>query len=148
MYNSLKTQISYGTFNVVDMQRRAKKLFALGELTETQLDDLFSLMAENANPDTERPELLNLIQSLFAKVDALSDRVKALESGNTDGDAADGDAGEYPEWKPWDGLSNQYQPGSIVRHNDQLWQSAFSGQNVWEPGTVGDQFWVKYTPEE
>ena len=148
MYNSLKAQITFGTFNVLDMQRRTQKIYAMGGLTEEQLDELYSLIAQKANPETERPETLKLIQTLFEQLGLLADRVKALESGNSEGGTDEGDTEEYPDWEPWNGLSNQYQPGAIVNHNDQLWQSVYNGQNVWEPGVVDERFWIHYTPEE
>lgn len=147
MYNSLKSQIIYGTFHVLDMQHRVQKIYALGGLSEENLDELLSLIAQKANPDAERPELLALIQTLSGKLDALTDRVKALESGKPEGGTDEGDTAVYPAWQPWDGFSQDYQPGAIVEHNGLLWQSVYSGQNVWEPGTVDARFWVKYTPE-
>ena len=86
-----------------------------------------------------------MIQSLASQIEALEARVKALE-GNDDG-------GEepipYAEWKPWDGISKDYQKGAIVSCNGVLWESVFDGQNVWEPGTAGtESLWVKYTPVE
>lgn len=144
MFNSLKVKIAYGNFNVVDTQQRIKKLYALGDFSEEQLDELFSLIAEKANPETERPEMLKLIQALSEQLAALTDRVKVLESGNPEGGTDEGNTGEYPDWEPWNGLSNQYQPGAIVSHHDQLWQSVYNGQNVWEPGVVDERFWIKY----
>ena len=145
MFALMKNTINSGNFKFIDLQHRIAKLYAMGNLSETELDELLALAAEKATPDSERPELLQLILSLFAKVEALTARVKVLEKGN----AADPDAGseDYPAWEPWDGLSNQYQPGTIVRHKEQLWKSTFQGQNVWEPGTVGSQFWTLYSPE-
>lgn len=145
MYNALKFEISLGNFKFIDLQQRITKLYAMGNLSDAELDELLAMAAEKATPDAERPELLQLILSLFAKVEALAARVKVLENGN----AADPDTGseDYPTWEPWDGLSNQYQPGAIVSHKEQLWQSTFQGQNVWEPGTVGSQFWTQYVPE-
>lgn len=147
MYNSVKAQISYGKFSVQDMQRRIKKLYALGEFSEEQLDELYSLIAQKANPETERPETLKLIKTLFEQLGVLADRVKALESGNSEGGTDEGGTGEYHDWEPWDGLSDKYQPGAIVNHLDQLWQSVYTGQNVWEPGVVDERFWIRYTPE-
>jgi hypothetical protein len=31
-----------------------------------------------------------------------------------------------------------------VTHKGKVWISTFNGQNVWEPGTVGEQFWKEY----
>lgn len=147
MYDIIKLTIQSGEFKLSELQHRVKKLYAMGELSDTQLDELFALLAEKANPEMERPELLDMVRSLSARVSQLDARLKILESGDTTGgDVVD--AEEYLTWEPWDGLSDQYQYGAIVDHNGQLWQSTFLGQNVWEPGTVDDRFWVKYTPEE
>lgn len=143
MLDLMKNAIHSGKYGFRDLQERIARLYAMGNISETELDELMNLAVEQASPDAERPELLALIQSLSSKVDALTDRLKALESRDADDDAGNG----YPAWESWDGLSDKYQPGSVVSHKDQLWQSVFHGQNVWEPGTVGTQFWLKYAPE-
>lgn len=145
MYDILKLTIQSGNFKFSEIQHRIKKLYAMGDLTEEQLDEMLSMAAEKSNPDMERPETLALIQNLAAKVTALEQTVKELLSGTVDNDAGDSD--QYPAWEPWDGLSQEYQTGAIVEHNGKLWQSTYSGQNVWEPGTVDDRFWVKYSHE-
>ena len=60
-----------------------------------------------------------------------------------EGNSNENEQTEYPIWKPWDGISKDYQIGAIVVHNGEVWESTFAGQNVWEPGTVGDNFWIK-----
>lgn len=144
MYDLLRLTIQSKNFKISEIQYRVKRLYATGDLTDEQLIELFSMIAENASPEVERPETLALIQTLSSKLEALTARVKALETG---GGTDEGGATEYPAWVPWDGLSNNYQCGAVVSHNNQLWQSTFSGQNVWEPGTVDERFWVIYTPE-
>ena len=65
------------------------------------------------------------------------------------GGSGGGEEPEYPEWKPWDGISKDYQKGAIVSHNGELWESVYDGQNVWQPGAPGtENMWVKYTPAE
>lgn len=147
MYQAIKTQISLGNFKLIDMKKRIERFYLIGAISADQMDELLSMAAEKANPDTERPELMQLILSLFAKVEALTARVKVLEDGNAADDSGNGSV-DYPAWEPWDGLSDRYQSGAIVSHIDRLWESTFPGQNVWEPGTVGDQFWIPYTPDE
>lgn len=146
MYNALKMEISLGNFKLQDMQSRLKKLYALGAVTDSQLDDLLNLTMEKVTPEMERPEMNIMLQNIINMLSDLDSRLSLLEGNasiGTDGD----NVGEYPAWEPWDGLSNQYQPGTIVRHKEQLWKSTFQGQNVWEPGTVGSQFWTQYPPE-
>lgn len=145
MYNVLKTRISAGGYKLTEIQHKVKKLFVYDDLTEEQMDELLLLASGGVSTDAERPETLQMIQSLASQIEALEVRVKALE-GNDDG-------GEepipYAEWKPWDGISNDYQKGAIVSCNGVLWESVFEGQNVWMPGNPGTEaMWVKYNPKE
>jgi len=145
MFTLMQNTINSGNYKFMDLQQRIARLYAMGNISEAELDELLAMAVEKATPDAERPELLQLILSLFAKVEALTARVKALENGNAA--ALDAGSEDYPAWEPWDGLSNQYQPGAIVSHKEQLWQSTFQGQNVWELSTVGSQFWTQYDPK-
>lgn len=148
MYDILKSVISAGGYKLADIQHKIKKLFVLGDLTEDQADELLVLASAGVSADAERPETLKLIQTLAGEIEALKERVTALEGGKED-DGEDGEQATYPEWKPWDGISNDYQIGAIVSHNGELWQSDYAGQNVWEPGTPGTEaLWVKYIKEE
>lgn len=141
MYDIFKNRITAGGYQLADIQRRMKKLFALGDLTEEQLDELLALSQRNAAADAERPEILQMLQQLAERVSAVEKKVDGQE--NTEAEAP-----EYEAWAAWDGISNKYQKGAVVSHVGKLWQSAFEGQNVWEPGAVGtENLWVEYTPE-
>lgn len=146
MYNTMKAQIDTGRFRLPDIRYKVKRLYAMGDLSEEQMDELLALAAENANPETERPALLTMIQTLGDKIASLEERLAAMTG---DSEKSDNDIGitEYPVWKPWDGLSSDYQYGAVVWHGSKLWQSEYAGQNVWEPGTVDERFWKLYTPE-
>lgn len=143
MYDILKLTLQSGNFKYSEIQPRIKRLYAMGDLSTDQLEELLSLAAEQASPDAERPELLILVQNLYAKIAVLEARVTALSQAQTSSETAS--SSQYPTWAPWDGLSSNYQFGAIVEHNGQFWQSTYSGQNVWEPGTVDARFWTKYT---
>ena len=143
MYEILKSVISAGGYKLADIQHKVKKLYILGDLTEEQMDELLAMASGGISADAERPETLALIQTLAEKVKTLEERVTALEGGGNE------EQPEYPAWKPWDGISKDYQKGAIVSHNGELWQSDYAGQNVWEPGTPGTEaLWVKYIEEE
>lgn len=138
MYNLIKSVIAAGGYKLTDMQQKIKRFHIRGDLTEAQMDELLSLASVGVSPDAERPEFLAMIQTLDAKIEELAERVTALEGGADEPET-------YHEWKPWDGISKDYQYGDIVSHNGELWISKHSGQNVWEPGTVGTEaMWVKY----
>jgi hypothetical protein len=144
MYEVIKSVIIAGGYKLAEIQRKVKKLYLLGDITEEQMDELLSLAAGGVSTDAERPEVLDMIQTLATEIKALESRVKDLEGD----EPAEPDVPAYPAWKPWDGISKDYQQGAIVSHNGQLWESVFNGQNVWEPGASGtDALWVIYTPE-
>lgn len=135
MFEILKSVIMSGNCKLAESQYKIKKLYILGDLTEAQMEELLALTCEHAVPEQERPQILEMLQQLSFRVNTLEEQIAALkgESGANTG---------FASWIPWDGLSEQYQKGSVVCHNGKLWQSVYNGQNVWEPGTVGDQFWI------
>lgn len=152
MVEIIKSAISAGGYKLTEIQHKIKKLYFLGDLTEAEMDELLAMASDGVSTDAERPETLAMIQTLAAEIEALKARVKALEGANDEGgndDAGEPEQPAYPEWKPWDGISKDYQHGAIVSHKGELWISEYSGQNVWEPGTPGTEtMWVKYTTEE
>ena len=146
IYGIFKSRITAGGYQLADIQRRMKKLYSMGDLTEEQLDELMALSQKNAAADAERPEVIQLLQEVAKRVEALEQKLGDPE--NPEGDNGKEPAA-YEAWTAWDGISNKYQPGAIVTHNGKLWKSVFAGQNVWTPGDVGTEaLWVEYTPEE
>ena len=146
MYNIIKQNIINGGFKLTDIQYKAKKLYIMGDITETQLDELMSLATNSANIDGERPEQAVILRTLYEMYLGLERRLKTLENG---GESDEGSESTYDVWKPWDGLSKDYAYGKIVEHNGKLWKSTYQGQNVWEPGTHGidERYWIEYNPE-
>lgn len=138
MYNLIKTVIGNGGYKLSDILYKAKKMYLFGDITEEQLDEIMRLASEGVNPSAERPEVLEMLKSLSERIEAIE---KRLDSGNTEPDTE-----EYEAWTTWDGISDKYQRGAIVTHNGKVWESTFTGQNVWEPGVVGtDALWREYT---
>jgi hypothetical protein len=154
MYKILESVISTGGYKLAEIQHKVKKMYLLGDLTEDQMDALLSKASAGVSPDAERPETIAMLQTLLEKIEALDKRVKDLETAENPEEPEDPEnpdtpePSEYPAWEPWNGISNQYQPGSIVTHNGQVWESIFQGQNVWEPGAQGtENLWVIHTEE-
>lgn len=140
MINIIKSVIMAGGYKLHEVQRKIKKLYAMGDITEAEMDELLSLAADGVSTDAERPEVLEMVKALSAKINELTERVSALEGGGEQPGAED----EIPDWKPWDYISDDYQYGSTVRHKGDVYDSFYEGQNVWEPGTQGtEKLWVK-----
>lgn len=138
MFNLIKSVISAGGYKLTEIRRRIKKLYLLGDITESEMDELLALAAAGASADAERPELLTMLRQIASDMDALKVRLDALE-GEPD------ETVSHPLWKPWDGITQDYQYGAVVSHNGTLWESVFNGQNVWEPGVSGENFWKSYS---
>ena len=139
MYEVLKAVIYAGNFKLAEMQHKVKKLYATGDLTDQQLDELLRLATQGVSVDAERPEVLRMLQSL-------SDRVSALEKKLADQEEPGDEQPEHEAWQPWDGISDKYQLDAVVTHNGQLWKSIYNGQNVWEPGAAGTEtLWENIT---
>ena len=94
-----------GGYKLLEVQQQIKRLYALGDITEEQMDELLQLAAEGASADAERPSDVEMIMSLAEMVAALEARVEALEGSNSGG-GDDEEQPEYESWKPWDGISN------------------------------------------
>lgn len=137
MYHIIRGVITAGNYKLAEIQHKIKKLYIIGDLTEEQTESLMMLASGGVSLDAERPEILSMIQALADKITVLENRIKALE-------CIPDDSEQYPAWEPWNGISKDYQKGTIVTHNGHLWESVYEGQNVWEPGTAGQQFWVVF----
>lgn len=155
MYSVIKSLILAGNYKLADMQHKIKKMFALGDLTEAQMDELLRMTEQGASPNGERPETLSMLQTLLSKIEVLEAKVAALEKANAPETENPENPDEEPEiteptydaWEPWNGIDNRYQPGAIVSHGGKVWESVYQGQNVWEPGVVGEMFWVEHQSE-
>ena len=136
MFDIIRSVLSAGGYRLADMQYKIKKLYALGDLTEKEADQLLALASVGATAEAERPEILAILTGLAEKIAGLEERLKTLEGGEEDSGIA--------AWKSWDGISTDYQPGAVVTHKGKTWISTFRGQNVWEPGMVDETFWEEY----
>lgn len=147
MADIIRSMIAARGYSLADMTNKITVLWATGFLTDEEKEELLALAVKYADPDAERPSEQAMLEALAERLTALEDRVTNLE-GQRGGENGDGsEQPEYPAWKPWDGISKDYQKGDIRYHIGKLWISTYDGQNVWEPGTPGtEKMWVEYVP--
>lgn len=149
MYDIIKNIIQNGVFKVSELTTKIDTLWAESKLSDEQRNELVQMMTDFLNPYTEAPELKDLYERLESRVSILEGAVKELQGGGSE----DPEPGEIivPAWVPWDGISDNYQYGAVVTHNDKYWQNMLQGvQNTWEPGAVGvdERYWKEITKEE
>lgn len=145
IYNTVWQSIQAGGYKLTEMIERINLLLGGGYLSAEEYNGLIAEANAHADPESERPEIQTMLNSLAVRVTSLEGRVDALEAGGEDPGV---EPGTYPDWEPWDGMSDNYQYGAIVSHNGKLWQNVLQGmQNTWEPGAVDERYWVEYTEE-
>lgn len=123
--------IHSGNYKLADMQRKITETWAGNGLSDADKDTLLRMAAEGVTVNGEKP-------NDDARFAALLDRIEKLEAEVFKTSSAGGES-DVEAWKPWDGISNKYQPGAVVSHNGKVWKSIHTAQNVWEPGAPGTE---------
>lgn len=137
LYELIKDVIKAKNFKKDDMVSKIERAWYKGDITEEEREELLSLMAENLNPEAERPEWLEIAKTLLGQIESLKERVTKLEKGET---TTPEETPTYEKWTKWDYISDKYQFGAIVEHNGIVYENTLQGmQNTWEPGTQGTE---------
>ena len=136
VFDVMKSVIAGKSVPVGELRARIDVFFAQGRISGEEKAVLEEMVFDNQSPGAEKPEPETAYAALVERMNALEERVAALEGG------VSGD--QIPEWKAWDGVSQDYLPGAIVQHGGKVWESVYPAQNVWEPGAVGidERYWV------
>jgi len=140
----LENVIKSGKFDLERATRLIESGYVTGEYSEDERAELLALRDQHLNPESQAPEMLEVMKRLEEKYAALEERVKALEGS---GEPEPGEAETYPAWHPWNGIPGSgYQYGSKVTHIGHIWESFYHGENTWEPGALGtERIWVMVT---
>lgn len=150
MYEIIKVIIQSGNFIVSDITRKIDTLWAESKLTDEERQQLSEMMIDYINPNTQAPELKELYLQLKEEVAILKEEVAELK-GAEETEPGPGLETTIPKWKPWDGISTDYQAGAVVEHNGKYHKNVLEGmQNTWEPGSTGvdERYWKEITKEE
>ena len=137
VFEMMKRVIAGKSVPAAELHNRIDTFFAQGRISAAEKETLEELVHENMNPGAEKPEIEAAYAALVGRLNALEERVAALEGS--------GSGEQIPEWKAWDGVSQDYQEGAIVQHGGKVWKSVYPAQNVWEPGAVGidERYWIE-----
>ena len=142
MYQTIKSVIGTGRYELNDMLHKIDTLWAQGDLTDDQRSELVQLAQSNADPAQSYAPLQEQINQALDRVTALEAtaadlirRVTALETGEEP--EPEPEPEEWPEWYQWDGVGRvPWQNGSKCTHNGVRYISRVDN-NVWEPGAAG-----------
>ena len=135
MFALMKSVITAQRQPADELRRRIDVFFAQGRLSAEEKEELEALVFAHQSVDAERAGLEERYGLLALRVTALEARMAALEGVPET---------EYPQWRPWDGVSEEYQSGAIVWHRGKRWKNMLEGmQNVWEPGVADERYWME-----
>ena len=143
MKSILENVIKSGKFDLARATQLIESGYIDGSYTEDERMELLALRDQHLKPESQAPEVLEVLKRLEEKYAALEARVAELEKGEKP-ESGEPEEETIPAWEPWNGIDTRYQHGAKVMHNGFVWESRFAGQNTWEPGTLGtEQIWVK-----
>lgn len=130
MYQTIKSVIQAGRYELNDMLRKIDTLWVQGDLSDEQREELVELARESADPAASYAPLQEQIDQAFAQIKALGDRVAKLEAGETPEPSPEPE--EWPTWVQPTGAHDAYNIGDKVTYNGQHYVSKLDG-NVWSP---------------
>ena len=130
MYQTIKSVIQAGRYELNDMLRKIDTLWVQGDLSDEQRGELVELARESADPAASYAPLQEQIDQAFAQIKALGDRVAKLEAGKTPEPAPEPE--EWPAWVQPTGAHDCYNTGDKMTYNGQHYVSKIDG-NVWSP---------------
>ena len=117
MFETLQTLINAGDYDLIDLSERIKTLYAMGELTEEEMEQLLDSAAANANQDAMLPDMSERVGALETRMAAVEERVGKLETGGVEPVEPEEPVDEWPEWVRPTSKDTQYRKGDKVTFN-------------------------------
>lgn len=131
MYAIIKSVINSGNYELTDMLSKINTMWVQGSITDEQRTDLTALARDKASPEATYAPLQEQVDTLAVRIDALTQRVAALES-STAGDTPATPADEWPEYVQPTGAHDAYQAGDKITFNGQRYVCKLANC-VWSP---------------
>lgn len=157
MYSILKSIIMSQKEPNDTLYHKINTAWANGDITDEEKIELEQLVFQYQNPQVQAPDLAKLYNRLSEKCNAMSDEIEALKASveklqsGTEPDAPQEDQVKIQKWEPWDGITQKYNYGDVVKHKGKYYQDVLQGMlNTWEPGSAGvdERYWKEITKEE
>lgn len=117
MFETFQTIINAGDYDLADLTERIKTLYAMGELTEVEMNQLLDSAAANANQDAMLPDVVERVGALETRIAEVEDRVGKLEAGGVEPGEPEEPVDEWPEWVRPTSKDTQYRKGDKVTFN-------------------------------
>lgn len=132
MYAIIKSVINSGNYELTDMLSKIDTMWVQGSITDEQRTELTALARDKATPEATYAPLQEQVDALAVRIDALTQRVAALEDGSTTGDTPATLVDEWPEFVQPTGAHDAYKVGDKITYNGQHYICKMDGC-VWTP---------------
>lgn len=132
MYAIIKSVINSGNFELTDILGKIDTMWVQRSITEEQRTELTALARDKATPEATYAPLQEQVDALAVRIDALTQRVAALEDGGTTGDTPATSVDEWPEFVQPTGSHDAYKIGDKITYNGQHYICKMDGC-VWTP---------------
>lgn len=145
MYDVIKNIILNENFDLSWIILNIKKNCARGDITDDQEEELIVLAQKHANPQNSYAPLQKQIEVAFSKIDSLSktinkldERIRAIESGNSQEPQEPETEDEYPEYVQPTGAHDDYHRGDKITFTNGKKYECIAPEGaavVWDPVT-------------
>lgn len=133
MFETFRTIINAGGYDLADLTERIKTMYATGELTEDEMEQLLKQAQDNAKPDDSYAPLNERVTAIEMWQREVEERLSKLESGSsTDHGEPKEPANECPEYKQPTGAHDAYHVGDKITYNGKHYTCVYDGC-VWTP---------------
>ena len=132
MFETFQTIINAGGYDLADLTQRIKTLYALGELSEDEMEQLIEQAQTNAKPDDSYAPLNDRVKAIEEWMTAVEERLAKLESGETDPGELEEPADEWPEYKQPTGAHDAYDVGDKITYKGKRYTCVYDNC-VWTP---------------
>ena len=135
MFTTFQTIINAGGYDLTDLTKRIKTMYAMGELTEEEMKQLLEQARDNAKPDDSYAPLNERVTAIEMWQREVEERLDKLESGSsTEPSELEEPADEWPEYKQPTGAHDAYHVGNKITYNGKHYTCLMDGC-VWTPDT-------------
>ena len=133
MFATFQTIINAGGYDLNDLTERIKTMYAIGELTEDEMEQLLKQAQDNAKPDDSYAPLADRMKAIEEWETNIEERLSKLETGSsTDPGELEEAADEWPEYKQPTGAHDTYNVGDKITYNGKHYTCIYDGC-VWTP---------------
>ena len=130
MFETVKTIINAGGYDLTDLTKRIKTLYAMGELSEEEMKQLLEQAQTNAKPDDSYAPLADRVKAIEEWETTVVERLSNLKTGSSTD--IEGPANEWPEYNQPTGANDAYHVGDKITYNGKHYTCLMDGC-VWTP---------------